>query len=149
MRKIERLTESDLPAVAELEKQVFPDPWSLQSLKGTCRLDSTILLGAQEEGTLIGYLLARQLPPEGEILRIAVEAGHRRQGVAQELLEQLFAIGNDQGITRWLLEVRSGNQAARAFYEANGFRTDGFRKQYYENPAEDALLMSLGEKRNA
>ena len=47
-----------------------------------------------------------------------------------------------QQITRIMLEVREGNKAARRFYEKCGFTEDGIRKNYYENPQENAILMS-------
>ncbi len=150
--QVRRLAEADLPAVAALERRAFPDAWSPESLKGTFSQKSSLFLGAWREidlqkkaetkPELIGYVIFTRVPPEGEILRIAVDDGVRRQGVAEGLLDALLKECAQEGITRILLEVRAGNTPAVRLYEKTGFTVDGVRKAYYQDPAEDALLMS-------
>ncbi len=149
---VRRLAEADLKAVAVLEKEAFPDAWSLDSLKETFRLKHSGFLGAwrepdppegtEKEPELVGYVIFSRVPPEGEILRIAVAESARRQGVAKRLLDALRAECAQEGITRLLLEVRAGNRPAVRLYEKAGFTVDGVRKAYYQDPEEDALLMS-------
>lgn len=79
---------------------------------------------------------------EGEIARIAIAPSMRRQGAAGQMFQELVAFCEEQQITRIMLEVREGNKAARRFYEKCGFTEDGIRKNYYENPQENAILMS-------
>ena len=79
---------------------------------------------------------------EGEIARIATAPSMRRQGAAGQMFQELVAFCEEQQITRIMLEVREGNKAARRFYEKCGFTEDGIRKNYYENPQENAILMS-------
>ncbi len=148
---VTELHESDLSAVVTLEMQVFPDAWSLESLKQTFELQTSLALGAwresnlQEEETepeLAGYLFFTQIPPEGEILRIAVKESDRRMGIGSRLLDALVKICAQAGIHRIMLEVRSGNTPAVRFYEKAGFSQDGVREGYYQDPKDDALLMS-------
>jgi ribosomal-protein-alanine N-acetyltransferase len=48
----------------------------------------------------------------------------------------------EKGITRLMLDVRESNESARAFYKSLGFEEDGIRKNFYEMPKENAVLMS-------
>ena len=91
---------------------------------------------------ILGYVIFYYVLDEGEIARIATAPAHRRQGVAARLLEKMRAFSHDKNITRWLLDVRESNESAIHFYEAAGFTRDGVRKNFYANPAEDAILMS-------
>ena len=88
------------------------------------------------------YLLAYTAAGEAEIARIGVVKELQRQGVAKVLLAELEKECAEQGIDRILLDVRVSNKAARALYEAAGFKEDGIRQKFYENPEEDAILMS-------
>ncbi len=140
--RIAKLKEPDLTQIAGLEARIFPDPWSLKSLQATFDLRTSLMLGAWQGMELAGYVIFTQIPPEGEILRIAVAEPIRQKGVAVRLLDALWQICEKAGITRVMLEVRSGNTPAVNLYEKTGFIRDGVRKGYYRDPADDALLMS-------
>ena len=79
---------------------------------------------------------------EGDIGNVAVAPDSRRRGIGAALLKALFAESERRGAAVLQLEVREGNFAARRLYEKNGFEIVGKRKNYYEKPAEDAILMS-------
>ena len=147
--KVRRMTMEDGAAVAEMEHQLFPDAWSEKSILETLEQPNTICLMADKAERTAGYLLAYTAADEAEIARIAVVKELQRQGVARVLLSELEAICGSQGIKKILLDVRCGNSAARAFYEAAGFKEDGIRQRFYENPAEDAILMSRQLEINA
>ncbi len=76
---------------------------------------------------------------EAELLRMAVDPSHRGHGLGRALLSACEAELSRMGITIFLLEVRVSNTAARALYEASGWKQDGLRKAYYKN-GEDAAL---------
>ena len=101
------------------------------------------LLSALEDGLLVGYLIVYYVLEDGEIARIAVESDFRRNGVASRLLKELAFICADNGVNKLLLDVRESNESAKAFYKKKGFVLDGVRKNYYTNPTENAILMSL------
>ena len=96
-----------------------------------------------EGDTLLGYFLCYYVLDECEIARIAVAESERRRGIGQMLFDYMQQICREKELTRMLLDVRKSNRTAIAFYEKNGFGTDGERKLYYggKNP-EDAVLMS-------
>ena len=102
----------------------------------------TICLTAEKAGKIIGYLLAYTAAGEAEIARIAVVREQQRQGAARAMMKKLEEVCREKNIVRLLLDVRESNEPARAFYAASGFKEDGIRQRYYEDPQEDAVLMS-------
>lgn len=140
--QVRRMTKEDGAAVAEMEHQLFPDAWSEKSVLETLEQPNSICLIVEKAGRTAGYLLAYKAADEAEIARIAVMKEFQRQGAAGSLLAELDSLCGPEGIRRILLDVRAGNKAARALYEKAGFREDGIRQKFYENPTEDAILMS-------
>jgi ribosomal-protein-alanine acetyltransferase len=95
---------------------------------------------SMRDGTVAGFLVWRPLAEgECEVLNLAVAPEFRRQGVARQLLEPLLHRGGNTVF----LEVRESNQAARNLYNSMGFQEVGRRKQYYESPPEDAIVMKF------
>lgn len=137
-----KMSMEDAAAVAEMEHQLFPDAWSEKSILETLEQPNSICFTAEKAGRAAGYLLAYTAADEAEIARIGVVKELQRQGVAQTLLAELESVCRAQNIKKILLDVRCGNEAARALYEKNGFKEDGIRQKFYENPEEDAVLMS-------
>jgi ribosomal-protein-alanine acetyltransferase len=88
-----------------------------------------------------GFLVARRIASDIEILNLAVRPEARRRGMGSELLREAFAWGKSLGVNSALLEVRETNLAALQFYARHGFKAVGRRKQYYVAPAEDALVL--------
>ena len=93
---------------------------------------------AVENGRVAGFLVSRQITPgEREILNVAVDPSHRREGMGRELVEAELA--RSQGA--WFLEVRESNAAAIALYRSMGFEVSGRRAGYYSQPSEAAIVM--------
>lgn len=136
------LNKEEAQAIANLELRAFSDAWSLKSVEGTLCQKNYINLGAWREGKLLGYLFFSCILDEGEIIRIAVEPDERRRGIAESLFRTLREECLEKGIFKWMLDVRSGNEAALACYRKIGFSEDGRRKAFYKEPVEDAILMS-------
>jgi ribosomal-protein-alanine N-acetyltransferase len=89
---------------------------------------------------LVGYISARQVADEGEILNLAVRRSWRRRGAGAQLLRGMLRRLLQNQVTRVYLEVRESNQPAISLYEKHGFQRTGRRRGYYRDPAEDALL---------
>nr|WP_294493288.1 tRNA (adenosine(37)-N6)-threonylcarbamoyltransferase complex dimerization subunit type 1 TsaB [uncultured Mediterraneibacter sp.] len=140
--QVRRMVREDGAAVAEMEHQLFSDAWSEKSVLETLEQEKTICLLAEKAGRTAGYLLAYTAADEAEIARVAVVKELQRQGVARALLAELESICRTGGIRKILLDVRCSNSSARALYERAGYREDGIRQRFYENPQEDAILMS-------
>ncbi len=140
--EVREMTMEDAAAVAEMEHQMFSDAWSEKSILETISQPNSVCLLAEKAGRAAGYLLAYTAADEAEIARIGSVREFRRQGVAKTLLAELESVGRTRGIRKILLDVRCGNEAARGLYEKCGFQEDGIRQRFYENPEEDAVLMS-------
>jgi [ribosomal protein S18]-alanine N-acetyltransferase len=96
---------------------------------------------AERDGVLVGFLVARAMAGEMEILNLAVDTVLRRRGIGQALLQEALSWAAQNGLVRVFLEVRSSNAAARKFYQAQGFASSGIRKDYYRDPIENALVL--------
>lgn len=96
----------------------------------------------EEESSVVGFLVARGIVNEIEILNFAVSSSARGRGIGTMLLQQALAWGKMFGAVRAILEVRASNALALKFYERHNFRAVGRRAQYYKNPTEDALLLA-------
>lgn len=135
------MKENHVPQVAALEKICFSDPWSEASVAGELQNPLSTWLVFEENGTVCGYIGAQSVPPEADVMNLAVAPDCRRQGIARQLLSRLTKLLHRQGIEALFLEVRPSNHAAIALYEAFGFVQIGRRPKYYVNPSEDALIL--------
>lgn len=138
------MTEASLPQLAALEKACFPaDPWSEALFRDA--LDNpavAILLAQGKDGGILGYAVLSVILDEGNLDNIAVAPDARRQGVADALLGTVLSFGREH-LSVLTLEVRASNAPAAALYEKHGFAAVGRRKNYYTDPKEDAILMTL------
>lgn len=139
---VREMKYKEAAAVAEMEHQIFSDAWSERSVLASLENGQTICLIAEKAGRLLGYLFAYVAADEADIARVAVVKEARKQGVGSELMKKLTQAAEKRGILKLLLDVRRSNSAARMFYIKHGFLEDGVRPGFYENPEEDAILMS-------
>ncbi|MBU1985293.1 ribosomal protein S18-alanine N-acetyltransferase [bacterium] len=137
--RITRMTVDHLPAIVEIEKAVFPDPWSYESFVEAISLSEKCWI-AQKGPTVIGYLITQWVMDEIHILNVAVSPDRQRQGVGAALLEYLLDIARQSGMRDVYLEVRMSNQAAQALYTKYAFAQLAVRKRYYRD-GEDARVM--------
>ncbi len=118
--EITLITENDrerMEQVAQMETDVFPDPWSYHEVRSTVRQKHTFCAAAMEGDTLLGYFLCYYVLDECEIARIAVAESERRRGIGQMLFGFMEQICQEKQLKRMLLDVRKSNQTAIAFYE--------------------------------
>lgn len=141
--KLVPMTIEHIPQIAALERACFSRPWSEESLQGELWNDSAVIIVAEgEDGTVLGYAGLQTVLDEGYINNVAVDEKFRRQGVADELIAAFVRFGQAK-LAFLTLEVRASNAPAIALYAKHGFVEVGRRKNYYEAPKEDAVLMTL------
>jgi ribosomal-protein-alanine N-acetyltransferase len=133
----------DVPAIAGLElDNLGADAWSeglvAEGVHG--RLPTVHYLVAEVDGEVVGYAAASIVADIAELQRIAVDAGHRRGGLATELVRAIRQRAQDAGADRLLLEVREDNAGALAFYTAAGFGEVARRRRYYRDGATAVVL---------
>jgi [ribosomal protein S18]-alanine N-acetyltransferase len=97
---------------------------------------------AEENAAVAGFLTARCVATDLEILNFAVSVDLRRRGFGTSLLREAVTWGRKSQVEKTFLEVRASNAAALRFYERQGFRVAGSRPRYYTAPVEDALLLT-------
>ena len=142
--RIVPMTADHLDAVAALERICFSDPWSRQLLADELDNDlSAFLVALDGEGEVAGYAGLQVVLDEGTVTNIAVRPDCRRRGVAGQLLEVFLNFARGNRLAFLTLEVRASNYDAIALYGSRGFRSAGRRKNYYEHPREDAVIMTL------
>ena len=138
---ITEMQEKHLPALAELEKQCFHAPWSEKMLRE--ELGGGIFLVAEQDGEVQGYVGCQTVLDEGYITNVAVSPDFRRRGAARRLIAELIARAKEKGLAFVTLEVRESNAPAIALYTGAGFASVGKRKNFYSNPTENAVLMTI------
>lgn len=143
MLVVRNAVEADIDAIAALEKENFSDAWTTRSIFDSFHQKQAFIISAEKDRTLAGYCIVYFALDEAEVARIAVDASCRRQGVGRELLDQVQQRCQEKGISHLLLDVRESNHTARAFYRDYGFGIDGIRKNFYDSPKENAVLMSM------
>ena len=142
--KLVPMDKGHLDAVAALEQVCISPPWPRSMLEEELYNPNVSLVVAEgEDGSVLGYGEIGVVLDEGCLEKIAVDPKYRRQGIAGELLAVFhrFAEGNKMAFLT--LEVRDSNASARALYTKHGFKEVGVRKNYYDHPKEDAIIMTL------
>lgn len=138
---IRPMTEEDLEQVETIERESFSVPWSFDAFKSAMALPHTIYLVACAGREILGYCGMYISLDEGEIPNVAVRPDARNRRVGERMLSELLRRGADRGVASVFLEVRAGNEPARKLYARLGFEAAGVRKNFYEKPVEDAVIM--------
>lgn len=137
------MTADHLGEMAELEQACFSVPWSREMLAEELKnLAAAYVVAEAESGAVLGYAGLHAVLDEGYITNVAVRPECRRQGVATALLRVFFRFAEARKLRFLTLEARASNAAARALYAGLGFREAGVRRNYYESPREDAVLLT-------
>ena len=138
---VRKMQRTDLPQVCEIEKDNFSLPWSEKSFLESMEREDTVFLVAMSDGEVAGYLGCYCIAGTGEITNVAVKSSCRRKGIGGKLLEKLYEEGALLDTQEFFLEVRESNEAAIALYSRQGFVKEGIRKNFYEMPVENAIIM--------
>lgn len=141
MARIRPMRLSDLKEIVDIENVAFPRPWSLNAFVTQLGNEDSVCLTAEDDGVVVGYLVATQYVEVWHLLDLAVREERQRSYIATDLLEHFIdktTHGQHRGYT---LEVRKSNRGAIKMYEGFGFICTGIRKGYYRDNNEDALIM--------
>ncbi len=145
--EIRPMTVADLDAVLNLAARLPGAPhWPRSAYLDALNSELTprrIALVAVTSDSIVGLAIARLLPPQAELETIAIVAGSQRRGLGRRLFYDLAHRLREAGVCELLLEVRSSNLPALAFYCSLGLTRSGLRGSYYTDPVEDAVLMRL------
>jgi [ribosomal protein S18]-alanine N-acetyltransferase len=132
---VRRARSADAAEIARIQAASFAEPWSQDEWsKQIAEAHALAYVVPQRQEGRAGFLLARRVADEAEIISLTVDPSARRQGIAKAMLEHLISdLGADLPC-RLFLEVSVRNVAAIALYELHGFAEVGLRKAYYKEP---------------
>ncbi len=146
------MEERDLDDVLALEKIAFSQPWTRKMFLGELRGNAfaqNLAVRAEKgddsglaAGALLGYIMFWVVFEEVHFMNLAVHPDARRKGLGSALVRHALSVGAERGAKTALLEVRASSAAALAMYERLGFRRRSLRKGYYDDPREDAVIMT-------
>lgn len=132
-----------LENIESIEKECFSIPWTQEQLLSQFPDDRHIFIVAEDEsGEAVGYVGLMYILDEGYISNVAVTAKARRQGIGDMLLDELEIRANEHKLAFMTLEVRESNAPAIKLYSKHGYVPVGLRKNYYDLPRENAVLMT-------
>ncbi len=146
---------ADAVGLAQAHARSFDPAWSASEIAALLVSPGAFAMAAraaEDPDWVAGFLLARAIAGEAEVLTLAVDPAHRRQGVARALLEASAAAAVTAGAEAMFLEVAADNDAAVALYQSAGFESVGRRRGYYARPGGppvDALVLRLVLNRRA
>ena len=141
--KLGPMDKSHIKESAQIERECFSDPWSEASLEVELYNPLASFIVAQRpDGAVLGYAGLHAVIDEGYLDNIAVRADYRGNGIADDLLDVFVRFGREH-LAFLTLEVRPTNEPAIQLYYKHGFAQVGRRKDYYQHPREDAIIMTL------
>lgn len=142
------MKKTDIDQVLVIEQESFSQPWSKNLFLSEFRspLISTLLVSLADDPAMrrvTGYIVYWQVEDEMHILNLAVAPGWRKQGIGRELVLAALRLAQKKGAARAFLEVRASNRDAQKLYSSLGFTGTFIRRDYYDLPVEDAVVMTL------
>lgn len=137
------MDENLVKDVHNIEVNSFNKPWSYNSFINELNNPSTTYFVAYCNNTPAGYIGMWEIAGQCDITNVATLPQFRRQGVATGLISHLIEHCKNQNLSPLTLEVRETNTPAKNLYQSLGFKPIGFRKKYYSDTGEDAIIMSL------
>ncbi len=147
--KIDVMKKEDIDQVLAIEQASFTMPWSRNLFLSEFRspLVSTLLVALKDTPirTVIGFIVYWLVADEVHILNLASLPAYQRRGMATQLVLAALRRAYTRGAKSAFLEVRASNAAARKLYGGLGFTGTSIRRDYYDSPVEDAVVMSLVE----
>lgn len=146
--ELRRSSPKDARHIAALEAEIFSDPWCERDIADLISTEGSMCYTATDGDEVIAYILGRLVAPEGEIYRLATAPQHRRRGIGYRMLSYAYKTELGRGLESLFLEVRERNLPARALYSSFGFKEAGFRRNYYKNPTDNAVIMLLSSEKS-
>ena len=142
---LDRARLSDLEALIAIDAS--GQHWTRPDFASELGNEPSTLYILRLDGATLGFVVVRVAGSDLDIVNFAIAEPHRRRGLGKRLLQLLFDHFASPAVARVFLEVREGNTIARAFYESLGFEETQRRRNFYSDPLEDAVLMSLTRSR--
>ena len=142
MIEIIPMTLDHIDGVLKIEESSFNIQWTEDDfLRELTQNKTAIYIVAVLDGEIVGYAGLWHVVNEGQITNVAVLPEYRRLGIGEKLMQEFFEIASELNMMGITLEVKISNYAAQKLYTKHGFKPEGFRKNYYKDTNEDAVIM--------
>ena len=139
--RIRPMTVEDMDQAAALEKEnLGKEAWTEKQLLDALTRDDTFYIVAEKAGRVVGLCGVQNISGDGEVTNVSVARDCRGEGIGYKMMKQLLERGRGIGIKDYTLEVRAGNEYAIKLYERLGFKSEGLRPGFYDEPKEDAAI---------
>ncbi len=137
--------QKDIPEITAIEQAEFAVPWSEESIRHDIMENPAgrWLVLADADGSVVAYAALWLVIDEGHVLNVAVRGRDQGKGYGKLIMSALIDLARGEGMRLMTLEVRRSNLRAQGLYHRCGFLDVGYRKRYYENNKEDALIMYM------
>lgn len=135
------MEQADIEQAVKIEQECFSAPWSEKDFRSAIENKNNLYVAACKEDELVAYCGIWGVAPEGQICNVAVKPEWRRKGIAFSMLDSAIKEAEAMGLSEFTLEVRENNMAAISLYEKLGFKNEGIRKDFYQNPLENGIIM--------
>lgn len=139
------MIQSDLDEVYQIELESEHDTWDYNAFVSSLEMDEAFVLYQVSNKEICGFLFAYQTQDEYSICNIAIKKKHQNKGLAYFFLKTIM--DKKEEISNFFLEVRKSNIPALKLYNKLGFKPVYVRKNYYQNPPEDAIVMALSREK--
>lgn len=146
---IRKAKHKDISGVMDIETQQFPHPWKEKYFVHELDHDIAYFYVAEnkDDGHIAGYIIFWIIEETMELHNIAVSRLYMRKGIGKQLFDFMVHTAQNKNVKECFLEVRASNQEARSFYEKLGFKKIAERKDYYNQPVENAVIYEMRVKR--
>lgn len=131
----------NIDEMLKIEKKSFASHWNRQTFLDELSADNGYYIKIKDKGAILGYSGFRYVLDEAHITTLAVHHRFRKKGIGTKLIEQLIKDAKARGLKKLYLEVRQSNIPAQKIYKRLGFKVIDRRREYYQHPVEDALVM--------
>ena len=139
--RVREMTAEDIEDAALLEKSnLGKEAWTQKQLIDALTRDDTIYLVAVKADRIVGLCGVQNISGEGEVTNVSVARDCRGEGIGYKMVKQLLERGVGIGIKDYTLEVRAANEPAIHLYERLGFKSEGVRPGFYDEPKDDAVI---------
>lgn len=140
---IRDIDKNDAARLFEINVESFSKPWSLEAMKKESKNKLASYKVAEIDGQIVAYAGFWLIMDEAEITNVVVAKDFRGNKISKLLMNELINEASKRGAVAMSLEVRSKNEIAKNLYMKLGFKVDGMRKNYYNNPKDDCFIMTL------
>lgn len=144
--QLRKAKNRDITDVLEIEKECSLSHWSWEDYQKEIARDNSLVVIAEIENKMCGFLVARFSTIEADILNIGVNPTYQKLGIGGNLLKYMLVKTCEMPIKSVWLEVRESNINAVGFYKKKGFEQIQIRKNFYSHPVEDAIVMKYDLK---